>query len=217
MIINNKSTIAILGGAGKAGRPLVTETLAAGYRVRLLLRHPKDFDVLNERLEIVDGDARDPVSIRKLLQGSDALLSTLGHTKGESTPMMSTATINFIEGMQAVGITRCIVVTSLFSTGYEQLDPKTQEAANYMQQHYPLFMNDRQLEFKLLRESNLDWTYVRVPYITQESARGGVDINVNHLPGQQITATDLAHFLIHQLDDRRYIRQAPFVASKQQE
>ncbi len=215
MITNNDLLIAILGGSGKSGRPLVEMTLAAGYRIRLLLRHPQKFDLLSDRLEIIQGDARDPAAIRKLLQGSDALLSTLGHTKGESIPMMSTATKNYVAIMEELGISRCVVVTSLFATGNEQLDLKTQEAADYMQQHYPLFMDDRRLEFKLLSESRLDWTYVRVPYIVQNSATGDVSINLNYLPGQQITANDLAHFLINQLNDRCYIRQAPFIASKQ--
>lgn len=216
MITNNDSIIAILGGAGKSGRPLVEETLAAGYSVRLLLRHPQEFNLSSERLEIVQGDVRDPGCVRQLLQGSSALLSTLGHTKGEATPMMGIATQNFVTLMEELGISRCVVVTSLFVTGREQLDAKTQEAADYMQQHYSSFMDDRRLEFKLLSESNLDWTYVRVPFIMQNPATGGVDVDLNHLPGQQITAVDLAHFLISQLDDRRYIQQAPFVAGKQQ-
>jgi hypothetical protein len=129
--------------------------------------------------------------------------------------MMATATQNIVTIMEELGVSRCVVVTSLFMTGREQLDAKTQQAADYMQQHYSLFMDDRRLEFELLSESNLDWTYVRVPLIVQQLAVGGVEVNLDHLPGQQITAIDLARFLISQLNDRRYIRQAPFIASKQ--
>lgn len=216
MITNKDSIIAILGGAGKSGRALVEETLAAGYSVRLLLRHPHDFNLSSDRLEVIQGDVRDPDCVRKLLRGSSALLSTLGHTKGEHTPMMASATQNFVTIMEELGVSRCVVVTSLFVTGYEQLNAETQEAADYMQQRYPLFMDDRRLEFKLLSESNLEWTYIRVPFIVQNPAAGGVDINLNHLPGQQIMAIDLARFLISQLNDRRYIWQSPFIASKQE-
>ncbi len=213
MTIYKNLLIAILGGAGKAGRPLVEKTLEAGYRVRVLLRHPTEFDLRHERLEIIQGDARDSVSLRQLLRGSDALLSTLGHTKGESAPMISTATNSYVMVMQELGIKRCIVVTSLFSTGFEQLDASTQQAADYMQTHYPAFMDDRRAEFSLLTNSDLDWTYVRVPFIVQAPATIGVDISLNHLPGQRITATDLAHFMIGQLDDDNYVRKAPFIAS----
>ncbi|GAA4396794.1 NAD(P)H-binding protein [Nibrella viscosa] len=214
MTIHTDSIIAILGGSGKAGRPLVTETLAAGYRVRLLLRQPQAFNLTHERLDVIQGDVRDPDSLFSLLQGSTALLSTLGHTRGEVTPTIAIATSNYVAAMEQLGVSRCVVVTSLFATGHEQVDEKTQQAAEYMQQHYPLFMDDRRLEFRLLSESRLDWTYVRVPLIVQQPAVGGVVVNLNHLPGQQITAVDLARFLISQLTDTRYIRQAPFIASR---
>lgn len=215
MITNNQLTIAILGGAGKAGRPLVQQALAAGHTVRLLLRHPQAFNLAHERLEIVHGDVRDRACVHQLLASTDALLSTLGHTKGEPKPMMAAATQTFVTSMEELGIRRCVVVTSLFVTGREALDQKTQEAADYMQQHFPLFMDNRRLEFEVLSGSLLDWTYVRVPLITQDPATGGVAVSLNHLPGQQISAVDLADFLLSQLIDQQYIGQAPFVASKQ--
>lgn len=214
MTINSNSVIAILGGSGKAGRSLVEETLRAGYRVRILLRPSREFDLQSERLDVLHGDVRDAASVYTLLQGANALISTLGHTKGEATPMMALATQHYVKAMEASGISRCIVVSSLFATGHEQLDAPTQQAANYMQQHFPQFMNDRRLEFRLLSESGLDWTYVRVPYIVQGPSTGGYVLDLNQLPGQQITAVDLAHFLIDQLKDRYYIQKSPFVASQ---
>ena len=213
MITTKNSLIAILGGAGKSGFPLVKETLKAGYQVRVLLRRPHEFDFHHERLEIVQGDVRDPVAVRQLLRGSEALLSTLGHAKGEMVPMMASATESYVTAMQELGIRRCVVVTSLFSTGSEQLDASTQQAADYMQTHYPAIMDDRRIEFNILLNSQLDWTYVRVPFIVQNPATGGVNVNLNHLPAQQITAIDLACFLIAQLDDEQYVKEAPFVAS----
>ena len=215
MEINLNSTIAILGGAGKTGRPLVEEILTAGYRVRLLLRHPEAFDLTSERMEIIPGDARDPASVRALLQGCAALLSTLGHPKGEPTPITAAVTKILITTAGELGIKRYVVVSSLFTTGEEKHDPETKQAAAFMQKHFPLMMDDRRLEFQLLLESRLDWTYVRVPYIIQNPAVGGVKVNLDHLPGPRIRATDLARFLVDQLNDRRYIRQSPFVASDQ--
>lgn len=215
MAIHSDSTIAILGGAGKAGRPLVQETLKAGYRVRLLLRHPEAFGLTHERLEILPGDARDPELICKLLQGGAALLSTLGNPRGESAPpMLSTVTGHILTALRELGIRRYVVVTSLYTTANEQSDEKTRQAAEYMQNTFPLFMADRQLEFDLLRESDLDWTCVRLPHIVQEPATNRVKVHLDYLPGQQISAEDLAHFLVGQLISREHIRQAPFVANE---
>ncbi len=213
MTTNYSSTIAILGGAGKAGRPLVQEVLNAGLRIRLLLRHPEQFDLTDERMDIIQGDARDLASIQRLLDGCDALLSTLGHPKGEAIPIMTAVTEHIICSMKEFGIGRYVVVTSLYDTQQEQQDLKTKQAAEFMQQHYPLFMDDRRTELKLLTESELNWTYVRTPYIVQGVGEGKTKVHLNHLPGEQIKASDLAHFLLTQLNSNQYSRQAPFVAN----
>ena len=214
MSIQSKATIAILGGAGRAGYPLAQEVLAAGYHVRVLLRHPELFDLMHERLTIVRGDARNPDCVRELLQGCDALLSTLGHPRGEATPIIAAVTQQVVAILSALGIRRYVVVSSLFVTGREQLDEKTRRAAEYMEAHFPLMMADRRREFEMIAASGLDWTYVRIPLLVQHPPTGGIDVNVNHLPGQQITAGDLAYFLVKQIQDQAYVQQALFVANK---
>lgn len=208
------STIAILGGAGKAGQPLVQEALQTGYNVRLLLRHPADFHLKHEQLTIIPGDARDPVALNKLLHGCQALVSTLGNPRGEATPMLSTVTAQLVPILQALHIQRYITVTSLYQTAHEQHDVATKQAAAYMQQHYPHFMADREWEFHLLSESDLAWTYVRLPYLLEGRALSNVEARLECLPGPTITVVDLAQFLLAQLNSPRYVKQAPFVANR---
>lgn len=213
MVTLSNSTIAILGGAGKAGRPLVQQALQAGYRVRLLLRHPEQFDLTHERLEIIQGDARHRAAIRQLLQGCEALLSTLGNPRGESTPMLSAVTGLILLTMEEFKITRYVVVSSYYETGREQYDAKTKQATAFMQQHFPRFMADREVELQLLSGSALDWTYVRLPYVVQDPPTGNISVAQDYLPGQQITGDDLAQFLVSQLTSRQYIRQSLFIAN----
>ncbi|MEZ0608061.1 NAD(P)-dependent oxidoreductase [Fibrella sp. WM1] len=210
----SQSTISILGGAGKAGRPLVQAALGAAYRVRLLLRHPDQSTIRDTNLTILPGDARDADALRDLLTGSSALLSTLGHPKGETVPITSGVTRGIIAAMTQAGISRYVVVSSLFDTGQEPLDGPTRAAADYMQQHFPAMMNDRRVEYQLLHDSDLDWTYVRVPHILPEAEAAGYVVAAHQLPGQHIAGVDLARFLIDQLTDRSYHRQALFVASR---
>lgn len=191
----------------------MNELVNAGYSVRALLRYPDSFDLSHERLGIIEGDARDPSALRQLLQTCGALISTLGHPKGESTPIMSTCMKRIIDSMPIVGVKRLIVVSSLFDTGTERLDEPTRQAAAYMEQHFPTMMADRRAEFNQLRQSELDWTYVRIPYLVPEPPTGHVAVNLDYLPGTSITATDLARFLVSQIDDSRYVRKALFVAN----
>lgn len=208
-----KSTIAVLGGAGKAGRPLIDQALQSGYAVRALVRHPDLFTLTHERLTILAGDARDPAALGLLLDGSDALISTLGNPKGENKPMLSTVTRLVLAHMQAAGIRRYITLTSLYDTGQVQTDEKTRLSAAFMQQHFPFFMADREREYCLLQASDLDWTYVRIPYLVQEPVLGTVNTHLAHMPGSQLAVADLASFLIEQLDNEQFSRRAPFAAN----
>ena len=180
----------------------------------LLLRHPDAFSLRDNRLTILQGDARDEGAIGDLLTGSSALLSTLGHPKGEPLPITSAVTKGIITAMQAAGLAKYVVVSSLFDTGDEPLDGPTRQAADYMQQHFPALMNDRRVEYQLLRDSRLDWTYVRVPRIVPDAPATGYVVQFAQLPGQQVAGVDLARFLLAQLDDPSYSRQALFVASR---
>ena len=63
----------VTGATGYIGGRLVPELLKSGYEVRVLARHPER---LTERswyddVEVVDGDATDPVAVRAALQGID--------------------------------------------------------------------------------------------------------------------------------------------------
>ncbi|WP_071892297.1 NAD(P)-dependent oxidoreductase [Hymenobacter sp. PAMC 26628] len=210
------STIAILGGAGKAGQPLVQQALQTGYNVRLLLRHPADFQLQHKQLTIISGDARDPAALTTLLQGCQALVSTLGNPKGEPAPMLSAVTAQLLPILQAQHIKRYIAVTSLYQTAHEQHDAGTKQAAAYMQQHYPLFMADRERELQLLSDSDLAWTYVRLPYLLEGPALiSNVEARLECLLGPTITVADLAQFLLTQLHSPEYVKQAPFVANRQ--
>ncbi|MDB5235952.1 MAG: hypothetical protein JWR44_2945 [Hymenobacter sp.] len=212
---SSSSTLALLGGAGKAGRPLVQAALQAGHRVRLLLRHPALFPLQHAQLTIIEGDARDPAALRQLLTGSTALLSTLGNPREAGTPILSDVTAALVALLPELGISRYVTVTSLYDTGHPQPDAATQQAADYMQQHFPAFMADRRSELALLAGSALDWTCVRLPLVVDSPATGAVQTSLTHRPGAQITAADLAQFLLGQLGSTEFVRQCPFVANRE--
>jgi len=67
---NERHAVALLGASGMVGGYLLREALARGYTVRALARTPAKLDEFSGRITIVQGDARDPVVIQQLLQGS---------------------------------------------------------------------------------------------------------------------------------------------------
>ena len=69
--------LAILGGTGKSGKYLVKELLTRGYCLKLLLRNPENLRLKRPGIEIVKGDARNYEAVLSLVQGCQAVISTL--------------------------------------------------------------------------------------------------------------------------------------------
>ena len=109
--MNQNSKIAVIGGTGKAGRYLLQQLVSEGFKVRALTRNPGKVEE-TELVEKVTGDVTVYESVYKLVDGCDAVISTLGQTKGEN-PVFSMAAKNIVRAMEALKIKRYIVLTGL--------------------------------------------------------------------------------------------------------
>ncbi|MBK1896427.1 NAD(P)H-binding protein [Chryseobacterium sp. YIM B02567] len=204
-------TIAVIGGTGKSGKYLVQNLLEKGYNIKLLLRTPENFKLDDPLIEIVKGDARNYDSINTLLNNCDVVISTLGQPVGEES-IFSEATRNITRSMISHGIKRYIVIAGLnVDTPFDQKSIKVKQATDWMYQNYPKTTKDRQEEYEILTQTGLDWTLVRLPLIIQTSERFATEANLEDCKGEGISATDLAEFLISQIENASYTRQSPFL------
>jgi putative NADH-flavin reductase len=205
--------LAILGGTGKSGKYLVKELLSRGFHLKILLRSPENFQLISQFIEIVKGDARDYESVRSLVNGCDAVISTLGQPRGEAS-IFSQATSNVLRAMSECSVKRYIVTTGLnVDTSFDKKGPKTKMATDWMKSNYPKTTLDKQVEFDILSKSDINWTLVRLPMIEQTDERRKVVVSLEDCPGDNISATDLACFLIDQLSSGTYVRESPFIAN----
>ncbi len=71
--------LAVFGGTGTVGTPLVEQALRAGHEVRALARSPEKLrPAASPRLTVISGDARDHDAVTATLASSDGVLSALG-------------------------------------------------------------------------------------------------------------------------------------------
>ncbi|WP_379086159.1 NAD(P)-dependent oxidoreductase [Pedobacter sp. UC225_65] len=205
--------VAVIGGTGKAGKYIVKNLLAQGFSIKTLLRYPEKFQISSPLIEIVKGDARDLLAIRQLLKDCQAIISAVGQPVGEPS-VFSQVTRNIIQVMHEYQMHRYILITGLnVDTPFDQKSPKTKFGTDWMKTNYPLTTADKQVEYETLVESDIDWTLVRLPMIEQTDTINEIKIDLEDCPGDQISATDLALFLIKQLTDQKYIKKAPFISS----
>jgi putative NADH-flavin reductase len=211
--MQKKIKIAVIGGTGKSGKYLVQRLLTQAFPIKMLVRNPDTCQVKSPLVEIIQGDARNAEDVRSLIEECQAVISTLGQPKGEA-PVFSQATTNVIRSMNECGIKRYILITGLnVDTAFDKKNPKTVFATEWMKNNYPETTADKQREFELLTESDIDWTLVRLPLIELTDRKSEWKASLEDCPGEKISATDLADFLIGQLFDEAYVRKAPFIAN----
>lgn len=204
--------ILIIGGTRGTGREVVKQALERGHDVVALARKPSKIKTTHERLRIVQGDVMEPASVEAAVQGCDAVLCTLGHRRwiGPSNTL-SEGTRNVVRAMEKHGVKRLVVVTSLGvgnSTGRLGL-LYTLFTIPFI---LPFYWYDKGLQERIVRESSLDWVIARPGQLTFGRKRGvykhGPRVG-NYLWSVSISRADVADFMLNQLGDTPYLRQAP--------
>lgn len=202
--------IAIFGATGGTGRCTVEQALAQGHSVSALARDPAKLDLTHPNLAIIAGNVLNADDVTACLQGSEAVIVSLGNTPNNPDLVVTDGTRNVIEGMRALGIGRLIAVTSL-GVG----DSKEQVPFFFrtlMRTVLRKAMEDKEQQEQLIRASGLDWIIVRPggltngPFTGRYTAGTGREISAG-----QVARADVADFLLKQLTDDTYLHQTPAI------
>ena len=204
--------LAIFGASSPTGKYIVEKALAAGHEVTAFVRDPSKLGIKHERLNIVCGDALNALQVEEAVRGSEAVLSTLG-PRGKPAVMAAESTRNIVEAMEKHGVRRLVVV-SVAGVPVSQ----DRRGFNLAGRLIKLFLKDvfvdRENQLAVLGSSRVDWVAVRVPRLTDEPAKGSVKAFFgNPSPAMKITRADLVDFMLRQLTDDRWLRQAPIVSN----
>ena len=104
--------LAIFGATGRIGSYLTELALNAGHEAVVLVRDPARLKLSHGRLRVVVGDAGDFDRVLEVVQGADAVLSTLGPRRNSPSDEEAhvIAVQNVIEAMRRTGVRRLVTV-----------------------------------------------------------------------------------------------------------
>ncbi|MDC6155320.1 SDR family oxidoreductase [Bacillus albus] len=211
--MESTNKIAILGANGKAGKFLVKEALDKGYQVKILTRTSNNIKITNENLEIISGDARDFASIRKLLKGCRAVINAVGQPKNESY-IFSTVTKHILEVMKEFEIKRYILISGgSLDVTEDQKGIINKIGATLFKAFLSKMMQDKYKELQTIQGSDVDWTIVRLPFVMEGKSIGNIKESLVDMPGIKIQNSDIAPFVIKQINSERYVGKCPFISN----
>jgi putative NADH-flavin reductase len=199
--------ILVLGATGGIGLELVRQAIERGHSVTAFVRTPDRLKPFQSRMNVIQGDVLNRAELERTVEGHDAVLSGFGPrvpiSKGDANLLRDFATA-LTAAMQHVGVRRVVVVSTAFLFKDSILPP----TYLFGRLFFPGIVVDASAMEGVIRASELDWTIVRPPQLTDKPYTGNYRVREEHLPrfGFNISRADVADCLIKTLDDRTSVR-----------
>jgi putative NADH-flavin reductase len=208
MQTSSNYSVLIIGANGGIGRQAVEIALAAGHHVTALLRQPANLTLTHPNLEKVQGDVMHPETFERYIQDQDVVISALGVKGGlmgdKPTTLYSRGNANLVQVMQRKGIRRAYFISASAIEISPVLPFYVRFAAKYILQRLlrHMYADQREME-RLVKESNLDWTIIRPPRLTNKPVTGKYRFSINSFlkNSMVISRADVAHFMINNISD----------------
>lgn len=204
--------IAVIAADGRSGRIFTEAALDAGHSIKAGVYRSNPFDD-NPELEVVQCDATKPEDIANVINGQDAVVSLIGHGRKTKPDVQTQAIKLIIETMKKQNVSRLI---SLTGTGVRLEGDKItyiDRLLNYSIQHIdPSRVKDGIAHAKLLKNSDLDWTLLRV--LKLGNGQPSSFSLKEHGPAKLLTPrTEVALAILETLEGRSFIKKAPVIGS----
>jgi putative NADH-flavin reductase len=210
--------LALFGATGPTGKHLIAQAFTAGNQVVAYARNPSKISTSHDRLVIVQGELSDSSAIERTIDGADAVISVLGPRPGEDRKRRSLTQgmQNILAAMQKTGVRRLVLSsTPSVSDPNDLPDYKFIILVGLIKTVMRPAYDEIVSVAQLVRKSDNDWTIVRVSMLNNNPGTG--KIRAGYLGKKQVgtnlSRADLAAFLIQQVEDATWLRQAPAISN----
>jgi putative NADH-flavin reductase len=187
----------VLGATGGTGLQIVSQAIDRGHSVTAFVRSANSLKRFGDRVAVIQGDLLNSAELRRVVEGHDAVLSGFGPrlpiSKADATLLQRFA-FALTGAMTQAGVRRVIVESTAFLFK-DSIFPPTYLVGNLF---FPSVVRDASEMEDTLRKSELDWTIVRPPRLTDKPRSGKYRVQEGHLPpfGLSISRADVADYML---------------------
>ena len=204
----------VIGGTGATGQEIVRQAVAAGHTVTAVARDTAKAEKLLPGARVVAGNVLDAVSLERVAEGQEAVISSLGSGLSLFTKMtlLSEGTKNLIAAMTARNVRRLVCITGVGagdSRGHGGFVYDRLILPTALRQVYA----DKDRQEAVVRASGLEWVLVRPERLTGGPRTGKYRVltDMSGVHGGTIARADVADFVVGQASDPSYAGQTPLL------
>ncbi len=191
--------IVVLGANGGIGRQAVEIALKQGHSVTAILRTPSTLPLTHPNLIVVKGDIMKPETWEKYLENKDVVISAIGATSRKETTLYSQGARNLLNAMKKTGANRVFFISASGLAVNPSHSLFIRLVTTYVLQRLlkNMYADLNKME-QLVKESDLNWTILRPPRLTNAPFTGRYRFAINGFlkAGLSISRADLAHFMM---------------------
>jgi putative NADH-flavin reductase len=207
--------IVLFGATGRTGRQVLDQAIQAGHEVTAVVRDPTSLPQ-QAHLSVVVADVMKPDAIGPHLAGQDAVVTAIGPRRPtKPTTVQADSTASIIAAMHGDGTRRLVAVSNsgILDTGD---GPVTRYLAKpILRRVFRHTWGDMRRMEALVRASDLDWTILRPPMLT-DGRRTGSYRTANESAvrgGIRLSRADLADGILRALAEPKFIGAAVALAN----
>ena len=211
--------VVIFGATGFSGQAILKEAIQQGHEVTILVRDPSKIKIQHNSLTVVQGDVMNRNAVASVLHHQEVVIQCLGvGGKGNGKPntFISDATKIIIEEMEKNKVRKLIAMSNVGAgnsmTFYPWVFSKV--ILPYFMKWLKVIIEDKNKMEPMIMNSNLNWIIVRCPNVIDKPPKG---ICHATLDGKSlklsITLGDVASFMVNQIVDNTYSKQAPSISN----
>jgi putative NADH-flavin reductase len=199
--------LVVLGATGGTGLEIVRQGMEHGHSVTAFVRSPERLKAFRDRITVKQGDLLNSAELERVIQGQDAVLSGFGPrvpvSKADSNLLQQFA-VALTSAMPRAEVRR-VVVESVAFLFRDSIVPPAYLLGRLF---FARTVADASAMERVLGESDLDWTILRPPELTDKPYTGKYRVREGHLPrfGFKISRADVADFMIKVVENRSSIR-----------
>ena len=211
--------LVIFGATGFSGQAILKLALSKGYQVTVLVRNKSTITIKHDNLTVIQGNVLDRNNVKKALENQDAVIQCLGvggKGDGKPTTFISEANKIIVDEMEKQKVSRLIAMSNVGAGNSLSFQPWffTNFILPYFMKWLKVIIDDKNRMEPTIMNSELEWTIVRCPNIVEKTPKGNVHTTLDGKGLKlSITLGDMAEFIIHQLTDSTYSKQAPSISN----
>ncbi len=197
----------VLGATGGTGREIVRQAIERRHSVTAFVRSPERLNGFKHLITVKQGDLLRADQLESVIRGHDAVVSAFGPrvpvSKADASLLQRFASA-LTTAMQRTDVKR-VVVESVAFLFRDSIMPPVYLLGRLL---FPRTVVDASAMERIFEASELDWTLVRPPELTDKPYTGKYRVKEGHLPrfGFKVSRADVADFMLDAVEKHISIR-----------